>query len=93
MQKLATNLAGKVAIVTGGSGAIGRAILDAFEQAGARAVSLDLADPGDKCRWVKCDIREESSVIAAVASVFKSEQRLDFVVHAAGFRVTPSSGK
>lgn len=77
-------LAGKVAIVSGGSGAIGGAILEAFQQAGARAVSLDLADPGDQRAWVKCDIREESSVVAAVQSVYKAEGRLDFVVHAAG---------
>jgi 3-oxoacyl-[acyl-carrier protein] reductase len=77
-------LTGRVAIVSGGSGAIGRAILEAFEQAGARAVSLDLSDPGDKRAWVKCDIREESSVVAAVQSVCKKEGRLDFVVHAAG---------
>ncbi len=77
-------LAGRVAIVSGGSGAIGRAILQAFEQAGARAVSLDLSDPRDKRAWVKCDIREESSVVAAVQSAYKAEGRLDFVVHAAG---------
>lgn len=84
MKDEAKELAGRVAIVTGGSGAIGRAILDAFGQAEARAVSLDLSDPGDKRRWVKCDIREESSVVAAIASVYKTEGRLDFVVHAAG---------
>lgn len=84
MKGEARELAGKVAIVTGGSGAIGRAILEAFERTGARAVSLDLSDPGDKRRWVKCDIREESSVIAAVQSVYKAERRVDFVVHAAG---------
>jgi 3-oxoacyl-[acyl-carrier protein] reductase len=77
-------LARRVAIVSGGSGAIGRAILQAFEQAGARAVSLDLSDPRDKRAWVKCDIREESSVVAAVQSAYKAEGRLDFVVHAAG---------
>jgi 3-oxoacyl-[acyl-carrier protein] reductase len=84
MKKAGTELAGKAAIVSGGSGAIGRAILEAFEQAGARAVSLDLSDPGDKRAWVKCDIREESSVVAAVQSVYEAEGRLDFVVHAAG---------
>jgi 3-oxoacyl-[acyl-carrier protein] reductase len=84
MKDEAKELAGKVAIVTGGSGAIGRAIIDAFEQAGARAVSLDLSDPDDKRAWVKCDIREESSVVAAVQSVYKAEGRLDLVVHAAG---------
>jgi 3-oxoacyl-[acyl-carrier protein] reductase len=84
MRSEPNELAGKVAIVSGGSGAIGRAIIDAFEQAGTRAVSLDLSDPGEKRRWVKCDIREENSVAAAIESVFKTEGRLDFVVHAAG---------
>lgn len=84
MKDEAKGLAGKVAIVSGGSGAIGRAILEAFEQAGARAVSLDVSDLGNQHAWVKCDIREESSVIAAVQSVFKEQGRLDFVVHAAG---------
>jgi 3-oxoacyl-[acyl-carrier protein] reductase len=84
MKETATELAGKVAIVTGGSGAIGRVILDTFEQAGTRAVSLDLSEPGDKRAWMKCDIREESSVVAAVQSVYKAQGRLDFVVHAAG---------
>lgn len=37
------DLAGKVAVVTGGSGGIGRAIIAALEDAGAAAVSLDLA--------------------------------------------------
>lgn len=84
MKDEAKGLAGKVAIVSGGSGAIGRAILEAFDQAGARAVSLDVSGLGNKRAWVKCDIREESSVIAAVQSVFKEQGRLDFVVHAAG---------
>jgi 3-oxoacyl-[acyl-carrier protein] reductase len=74
----------KVAIVSGGSGAIGSAILDAFEQTGVRAISLDLSRPGEKRRWIKCDIREENSVAGAVESVYKTEGRLDFVVHAAG---------
>jgi NAD(P)-dependent dehydrogenase (short-subunit alcohol dehydrogenase family) len=54
MKDEAKVLAAQVAIVTGGSGAIGRAILGAFEHAGARAVSLDLSEPGDKRAWVKC---------------------------------------
>jgi 3-oxoacyl-[acyl-carrier protein] reductase len=77
-------LAGKVVIVSRGSGAIGCAILEAFEQAGARAVPLDLSDPGDKRAWVNCDIREESLVVSAVQSVYETERKQDFVVHAAG---------
>lgn len=74
----------KVAIVSGGSGVIGQAIIDAFEQDGVRAVSLDVAPAGKKCRWVKCDVRKENSVAAAVESVYEMEGRLDIVVHAAG---------
>ena len=40
MQAESGALAGKVAIVSGGSGAMGRAILDAFDQIGVRAISL-----------------------------------------------------
>ena len=45
MKAESAELTGKVAIVSGGSGAIGCAILDAFAQAGARAISLDLSEP------------------------------------------------
>jgi 3-oxoacyl-[acyl-carrier protein] reductase len=77
-------LAGKVAIVTGGSGAIGSAILDALRQDGARAFSLDLLDSGAQRDWVKCDVRKEDAIAAAVESVNSSAGRLDIVVHAAG---------
>jgi NAD(P)-dependent dehydrogenase (short-subunit alcohol dehydrogenase family) len=77
-------LAGKVAIVTGGSGAIGRAIVDALVQAGARAFSLDLLEPGGQRDWIKCDVREERSIASAVESVNATAGRLDLVVHAAG---------
>lgn len=76
--------AGKVAIVTGGSGAIGRAVVDALGKAGARAFSLDLVDPGDERDWIKCDVREENSIAAAVESVGSTAGGLDLVVHAAG---------
>jgi NAD(P)-dependent dehydrogenase (short-subunit alcohol dehydrogenase family) len=55
---------GKVAIGSGGSGATGRTSLDAVEHPGVRAISLDLAEPGAKCRWVKCDVRGADSVQA-----------------------------
>ncbi|MFZ0211527.1 MAG: SDR family NAD(P)-dependent oxidoreductase [Candidatus Acidiferrales bacterium] len=84
MQAESGALAGKVAIVSGGSGAIGTAILDAFDQIGVRAISLDLSGPSENHRWVKCDVREDNSVAAAVDSVYKTEGRIDLVVHAAG---------
>lgn len=79
-----SDLAGQVAIVTGGSGAIGRAIVLALEQAGARAVSLDRAAAGGEMPWIQCDVRDDASVAAAVEQVHRRHGRLDLVVHAAG---------
>jgi len=78
------DLAGQVAIVTGGSGAIGHAIMDVLAGAGARAISLDVCDPGEKREWVECDLQDADSVVAAVDSVYSKAGRLDLVVHAAG---------
>ncbi len=78
-------LAGQVALVSGGSGGIGLAIIHALQQAGAEAVSLDLASPGEKgIAWVKGDLRDDASVAAAVEEVFQRHGRLDLVIHAAG---------
>jgi len=78
-------LVGQVAVVTGGSGAIGSAIIAALQEAGARAVSLDLAEPARAGEpWVKCDMREDGSVAAAIEQVRSEYGRLDLVIHAAG---------
>ncbi len=77
-------LNGKVAVVTGGSGGIGRAILGAFERAGARGVSLDLAPAGKDFPWIRCDVTADDSVAAAIQQVQQRYARLDIAVHAAG---------
>ncbi|MCH8947344.1 MAG: SDR family oxidoreductase [Acidobacteria bacterium] len=78
-------LAGQVALVSGGSGGIGLAIIHALGQAGAEAVSLDLTAPGEEgIAWVKGDVRDDASVAAAVEEVFQRHGRLDLVIHAAG---------
>jgi 3-oxoacyl-[acyl-carrier protein] reductase len=79
-----SGLTGQVAIVTGGSGAIGKAILDALTAAGAHAVSLDLAAAGNNHSWEKCDVREADSVASSILSVHRKLGRLDLVIHAAG---------
>ena len=78
-------LSGQVALVSGGSGGIGRAIIHAFQQAGAHAVSLDLAPPAEGgIAWVETDVRDDGSVAAAVEGTYEHHGRLDLVVHAAG---------
>lgn len=78
-------LSGQVAVVTGGSGGIGTAIVEALHNAGARAVSLDICPPQDKATpWIQCDVRNDASVASAVAQVAREHQRIDLVVHSAG---------
>jgi NAD(P)-dependent dehydrogenase (short-subunit alcohol dehydrogenase family) len=78
-------LDGKVAVVTGGSGAIGSAIIAELEEHGARAVSLDLARPASSAAlYQACDVGDDSSVSSALEAVRREHGRLDLVVHAAG---------
>ncbi|MGZ8781540.1 MAG: SDR family NAD(P)-dependent oxidoreductase [Thermoanaerobaculia bacterium] len=74
-----SNLAGKVAVVTGGAGGIGTAIMKGLTDAGATAICLDIhiAD-------IHCDVRDDQSVADAVARVLEKHKRIDIVVHAAG---------
>jgi NAD(P)-dependent dehydrogenase (short-subunit alcohol dehydrogenase family) len=74
----------KIAVVTGGSGAIGSAIVAALQQQGARAVSLDVAQPPSGGLYQSCDVGSDASVSSAFAAVQRDYGRLDLVVHAAG---------
>ncbi|MBZ5682430.1 MAG: SDR family oxidoreductase [Acidobacteriia bacterium] len=74
-----------IAVVTGGSGAIGSAIIACLEQQGACAVSLDVARPaGGTAPFQPCDVRDDGSVASAIAEVQHKYGRLDLVIHAAG---------
>ena len=76
-------LENKIAVVTGGSGAIGSAIIAGLEQQGACAVSLDVAPPA-AAHFQACDVRDDGSLASALANVQNTYGRLDLVVHAAG---------
>lgn len=80
-----SEIGGKIAVITGGSGAIGQAIACSLRAAGAQAISLDLAPP--QCAdfsWVECDVRNDASVANAVSEVASRHGGIDIAVHAAG---------
>jgi len=79
------DLAGQVAVVTGGSGAIGAAIVSALAAQGASAYALDVSAPANpQLPWIHCDVRDDASVGVALTQVHKQHGRLDVLVHAAG---------
>ena len=92
------SLQGRVAVVTGGAGGIGRAtahrlldegaavvLLDADAAAGEDALrALTAVHGDDRARAVKCDVRHESAVAAAIAETIAEYGGLDILVCNAG---------
>ncbi len=92
-------LQGKVALVTGGAGGIGRAIIDTLASAGACVVAFDLdesgateavADYGDRGLAVAGDVTSEDAVAAAFAAAVEAFGGLDIVVSNAGIASSAS---
>lgn len=79
-------LAGRVAIVTGGASGIGAASASLLEQAGAHVIVADLnaAAAGTAGRFVRHDVASEDSWKALLADVLAREGRLDIMVNNAG---------
>ncbi len=78
------SLEGKVALVTGGSGGIGSAIVRRLREAGAVVVNADLAAGEDGGEFVACDLSDVSAIESLVEEIGGTHGRLDVIVHAAG---------
>lgn len=83
--RMSGELAGRVAIVTGGASGIGAASAALLESEGARVVVADLQAAKDGAgRFVQHDVTSEESWQALLADVLKREGRLDIMVNNAG---------
>ncbi|MFO1171949.1 MAG: SDR family oxidoreductase [Hyphomicrobiaceae bacterium] len=88
-------LAGKIALVTGGRGGIGRAICARFAKEGADVYAADLSDAGSggkepaggAASFLQIDVTNEESVVAAMGEVGRRHGRLDMLVNAAGIEI------
>ncbi len=88
------NLTGKVALVTGGRGGIGRAIVKRFLKEGATVYAADLSENGslnhhddDGSRYVKLDVTAESDSKALYEMLHQEHGALHILVNAAGIEI------
>ncbi len=87
-------LQGKTALVTGGRGGIGRAIVARFLREGAIVYAADLSEQGslaqhddDGSHFVRMNVADEDAVKAAMKRVGSENGKLDILVNAAGIEI------
>ncbi|MEP6670247.1 MAG: SDR family oxidoreductase [Chthoniobacter sp.] len=80
------SLAGKAALVTGGSSGIGRAIALRFREAGAQVLIVDRTPTADDFPFVRADVSDETEVANAFDEAVDRLGKLDIAVNNAGIQ-------
>jgi 3-oxoacyl-[acyl-carrier protein] reductase len=82
-----SSLAGQVALITGGSGGMGRAIATTFKGAGATVVATDLGeqeDIGPGIEYCRYDVTSRVDTDKVIESVLAAHGKIDILVLCAG---------
>jgi len=88
--RVVSQLEGKTAIVTGGAGALGRAVVASFQDAGASVVVVDRAEPlesweaTDRLLPVAADLLDEADVARMAVTARDRFGRIDALICLAG---------
>ena len=71
-------------VVTGGSGKLGRAVIDELMEHGWSVVNLDLVPPADRrCPYTRIDLTDHGQTVEALTAIDDRYQHVDAVVHLA----------
>jgi NAD(P)-dependent dehydrogenase (short-subunit alcohol dehydrogenase family) len=86
---LSARFSGRRVVVTGAAGALGSETVGALRSAGAIVAGLDRSEaPG----VIACDVRDDASVLGAIATARARLGGIDAVVHFAGVGLPSSAG-
>ncbi|MCO6052268.1 glucose 1-dehydrogenase [Mesorhizobium sp. RP14(2022)] len=95
---LSLDLAGRVALVTGGGTGLGRAATDALVAAGAtvviagrRADVLEAAAKAAGAQALSCDVSDRDATHTLIARIMDAHGQLDILVNAAGLNIRGDS--
>ncbi len=87
-------LNGKVALVTGGRGGIGRAVVKRLMKEGAAVYAADLTENGslpthdnDGSHFVQLDVSSEEGAMSVMSGISNEHGKLDILVNAAGIEI------
>jgi len=84
-------LAGRIALVTGGTGGIGTAICARLAREGALVIATDLESPKgelpQRVRFSQTDITDDASIRATISMLEAEFGKIDILVNAAGIEI------
>jgi NAD(P)-dependent dehydrogenase (short-subunit alcohol dehydrogenase family) len=83
------DLKGKVVVITGGSGFLGKQYSEAFLRNKCKVINLDLINRNKKVLFLKCDITREAELILAKKKILKNFKKIDILINNAAKNPVP----